>query len=336
MMGAGLELGRPLALLVLLVVPLLIWSMARRRRDGVLRLPASSLVRGLPRTLAQRLRWLPSVMRVLAVFLVALALTDPRSRTLEDLDVSHEGIDIMVVFDVSGSMQAIDFKPHDRLHVAKEVTADFVGGRPADRIGLTVFAGEAYTLVPPTHDHTSLKEILHSVEMGVIRDGTAIGNGVATALLRLRESEAESRVIVLITDGDNNAGQIAPMEAAAMAKKLDVSIHSILVGDGGPAPFPVGKDMRGRPVYREVVIPVDAELLERMSSLTGGRSWVATDRRGLERDFQDLLDELERTAISEETKTFRYVPLYPAFVLPALLLVILELFLSATWLKRFP
>ena len=337
MTGSGVELGRPLALVLLLAVPFLIW-VAKRYRDRapVLRLPGRVLVEGIQPTVAQRLRWLPMACRVVAVALVAVALSNPRVRTTEVLDLTHEGIDIMLVFDVSGSMRAIDFEPNDRLHVAKEITASFIDGRPNDRIGLTIFAGEAFTLVPLTRDHVSLKEIFDTVSYGVIEDGTAIGNGVATALLRLRESEADTKVIVLITDGDNNAGQIAPMQAATMATKLGVQIHTILVGDGGKAPFPVGKDMWGREVYRDVIIPVDAELLERMSGLTGGRSWVATDRKGLERDFQELLDELERSVIEDESKRVSYLPLFPLFVLPAVLLVLFELLLSATRFRTFP
>lgn len=332
-----LELGRPIALLLLLAVPL-VYLVARRYRSraAVLRLPGRVLVEGIRPTFAQRLRWLPSAMRIMAVGLVAVALAHPQERTTEVLDRTQEGVDIMIVFDVSGSMRAIDFEPHDRLHVAKEITSDFIDGRSNDRIGLTIFAGEAYTLVPLTHDHTALKEIFAGVSYGELEDGTAIGNGVASALLRLRESEADSKVIVLVTDGDNNAGQIAPMQAAAMAEKLGVQIHTILVGDGGAVPFPAGKDMWGRTVYRDVVIPVDAELLERMSGLTGGRSWIATDREELEEDFQELLDELERTVIEDEEALVSFTPLFPLFVLPAVLLVLLELMLSSTRLRTFP
>lgn len=337
MSGGALEFGRPMALLLLLAVPLVFWAARRHRsRAPVLHLPSRALVEGVRPTIAARLRWLPDFFRMVAVALVAASLANPRARTTEVLDLTHEGIDVMLVFDVSGSMRAVDFKPHDRLHVAKEITGEFIDGRPNDRIGLTIFAGEAYTLVPLTRDHTSFKEIFDTVSYGVIEDGTAIGNGVATALLRLRESEADTKVIVLITDGDNNAGQIAPMQAAAMAKKLGVQIHTILVGDGGEAPYPAGKDMWGRTVYRNVVIPVDAELLERMSGLTGGRSWVATDREALEQDFQELLDELDRTEIEDESARVSYLPLFPLFVLPAVLLVLLELLLGATRLRRFP
>jgi Ca-activated chloride channel homolog len=334
---SALELARPMALLLLIAVPLILWvARHHRRRAAVLKLPGRALVEAVRPTLVQRLRWLPVALRALAVMLVAVGLARPQARTTEIEDLTYEGIDIMIVFDVSGSMRAVDFKPNDRLHVAKEVTAEFVSRRPNDRIGFAIFAGEAYALAPLTRDHTSLKEIIMGVEYGHIEDGTAIGNGIATALLRLRESDAETRVIVLITDGDNNAGQIAPMQAAAMAKQLGVPIHTILVGDGGAVPFPVGRDMWGRPVYRDVVIPVDPALLEAMSGMTGGRSWVATDRRGLERDFQALLDELDRTEVSDELVQVRYVELFPLVVLPAVLLVLLELLLAATRFRTFP
>ena len=196
-------------------------------------------------------------------------------------------------------MRAADFEPENRLHVAKEVLKDFIGRRRSDRIGLVVFAGDAWTQAPLTLDQGILRDLVDRLRFGVIEDGTAIGNAVATAVNRLRESEARSKVVILITDGDNNAGNVSPQEAAGMAKALGIRVFPILVGKGGLVPYPVGVDFFGETVYERREFPVNPELLKQIAETTGGAYTDATDRETLEHGLQAVLDRMEKTRIFE-------------------------------------
>jgi Ca-activated chloride channel family protein len=255
-------------------------------------------------------------------------------------------------------MNAVDFKPKDRISVAKEVLRKFIEGRTNDRIGLVVFAGEAYTQAPLTLDYHVLGNILDSVKTGLIEDGTAIGNALATAVNRLCEARqdetrpgeaplsasddkfckggAKSKVIILITDGDNNAGNISPMEAAAIAKQFGVKVYAILVGKGGMVDFPSGPDFFGGQSFRKIEIAVNPELLKGIVKETGGTFYTATDRKTLESGLNDILDQLEKTKLFQsggyENMSEEYVP----YLFWALVLVLLELLLTATRLRSFP
>lgn len=330
-----LQLARPGALVLLLLVPLVVWLLARRRREGM-RLPSALPVRGLKRTLTVHLRWLPTALRVTALILVVFALARPRIRAAKADDLSVEGIDIVLALDVSTSMKAADFKPKNRLHVAKQVIDDFISKRTNDRIGLVVFAGEAFTQAPLTLDYGVLRDVLKSVRMGVIEDGTAIGNALATSLNRLKDSEAKSKVVILVTDGDSNAGNISPTEAAGIAKRLGVRVYTIMVGKGGKVPYPAGRDLWGRTAYQQVEIPVNKALLKEIAKTTGGLFFVATDKASLERNFQRILDELEKTKLMEGGVYVNYTEIFPLPLLPAVLLVLLDLLLSATRFRTFP
>lgn len=228
----------------------------------------------------------------------------------------------MVALDLSTSMRAADFEPENRLHVAKEVLKDFIGRRPNDRIGLVVFAGDAWTQAPLTLDKGILRGLVDQLRFGVIEDGTAIGNAIATAVNRLRESEARSKVVILITDGDNNAGQVSPQEAAGMAEALGIRVFPILVGKGGLVPYPVGVDFFGETVYERREFPVNPALLERLARTTGGAYTNATDRESLEHGLQAVLDRMEKTRVFEvgggsRTRERFDLPLLPAFWLAA-------------------
>ena len=331
------QLARPGALLLLLALPLVIWALARARsRRPILRLPSARLFDGLPQTAWARLRWLPGALRVLALALLVLGLARPQIRASRSEDLSVEGIDIVLALDVSTSMRAADFKPKNRLHVARQVISDFIQQRVDDRIALVVFAGAAYTQAPLTFDHGILREVLDSVQTGVIEDGTAIGNALATSLNRLKESEAKSKVVILVTDGDNNAGNISPSEAAAIAARLGVRVYPIMVGKGGRVPYPSGKDFLGRTVYTQVELPVNPALLADLAEQTQGRAFVATDTESLRETFQTILDELEKTQLIEGGVYVNYTEVFALAVLPALLLLLLEQLLLATRLRPFP
>ena len=242
----------------------------------------------------------------------------------------------MVAFDLSTSMLAADFRPKDRITVAKEVLKNFIESRQNDRIGLVVFAGEAYTQCPLTLDYKVLEELLEQVRTGVIVDGTAIGNALATAVNRLRESDAKSRVVILITDGDNNAGNISPLQAAEIAKQLGIKVYTILIGKGGRVPYPTGTDLFGRTTYEPVEIDVNPELLQQIAKATGGAYYPATDKESLESGLHAVLDSLEKSKIYEAGGSTRYDEWYARFFVPAALLGLLGLALRTSRLQGAP
>ena len=331
------DLARPWALLLLGLLPLALLGLWREaRRAPRLRHPrAAALVRAR-RGLAPRLGWLPGGLVVAALAALAVALARPQGRERQVADVSVEGIDIVIALDLSTSMKAADFRPHNRLHVAKEVLKDFIGRRPNDRIGLVVFAGDAYTQAPLTLDGGILTALVDGLRFGAIDDGTAIGNALATSVNRLRESDAKSKAVVLLTDGDNNAGQLSPLEAAEMARALGVRVFPILVGKGGVVPYPVGTDVLGQTVYEHRDFPVDRELLGRIAEVTGGAFAVATDREGLETGLQAVLDRMEKSRLFEPGGTTRPVERFPALLAAAFALAASGLLLGATRLRTFP
>jgi Ca-activated chloride channel homolog len=334
---AGLSLAHPWALLALLAAPLLSWQLSRRRLSGPrLLLPSALPLRGLRASIWARLWWLPGALLVLAVALTGLGLSGPRLRGAQRRDLSVEGIDIVVAFDLSTSMLAADFKPKDRITVAKEVLKDFIGSRQNDRIGLVVFAADAYTQCPLTLDYRVLGDLLDQVRTGVIADGTAIGNALATAVNRLRESDARSRVIILLTDGDNNAGNISPVQAARIARELGIKVFTILIGKGGRVPYPVGTDLFGRTSYEQVEIDVNPALLQEIAKITGGAFYAATDRETLVNGLAQVLGALEKSKIYESGGSTQYDEWYARLLVPAALLAAAGLLLRATRLAGAP
>lgn len=331
------DLARPWALALLALLPLALLALRREaRRAPRLRHPRAAALLRARRGLAPRLGWLPGALLVCALAALAVALARPQAHEAQVVDTSVEGIDVVITLDLSTSMKAADFRPQNRLHVAKEVLKGFIRRRPNDRIGLVVFAGDAYTQAPLTLDGGILEGLVDGLRFGAIDDGTAIGNALATALNRLRESDAKSKAIVLLTDGDNNAGQISPVEAAEMARALGVRVFPILVGKGGVVPYPVGTDVLGRTIYEQREFPVDAELLRRLAEVTGGAFAVATDRAGLETGLQAVLDRMEKTRLFEPGGTTRPVERFPALLAAAFALASAGLLLGATRLRSFP
>lgn len=336
-MFPSLAFHSPAALWLLLAVPLVFWAAwTEHRARAVLRFSATHVF--ARRTRGLRALLLPAlpVARAAAVMLAVVALARPQSREERVRNDSVEGIDIVIALDLSTSMEAGDFRPQNRLHVAKEVLSEFISRRTNDRIGLVVFSGAAYTQAPLTLDYGVLREVVSQLRTRVLEDGTAIGDALATSLNRLRDSEAQSRVVVLITDGDNNAGQLSPLDSAALAKTLDIPIFTILVGKGGKVPFPAGEDLFGNPVWREMEIPINPELLETIAAQTGGEYYRATDRASLEEGLQRVLDKLERSQLIDGGASATFREEFHPFLLGAFLLAALELLLRATVLRVFP
>lgn len=330
--GEGLELAQPWLLLVLVPVAGLLLAVALRERGTR---PALVLARGeaaaaLPQGVGAWLLRAAFALGGVAAMLAALALAGPRVLGEPD-PATTEGIDLVVALDVSGSMRAADFQPKDRLFVAKQVIEDAVLVRPRDRVGLVVFAGVAFTQAPLTHDKGLLRDILEGVRTGVIEDGTAIGDGLATSLNRLRDSEAKTRAVILLTDGDNNAGVIAPESATDLAVELGVKVFTILVGKGGQVPYPDGTDLFGEPRYVSVDIPVNPELLKKIATRTGGTYQLATDAVSLKTGFQQVLDSLDRSVLDGAPPVREKIPLAPLLLVVAVLCAGLAL---ALWLGR--
>lgn len=313
------------------LVVLATWAMSRRRArsDARLVLPQTSERLPLGRSFWQRLdRMLPWV-RALVLLLLLVSLARPQSGARVE-NVSTFGVDIVVAIDISGSMRAEDFQPKNRLEVAKRTVAEFIEGRPSDRIGLVVFASLAATRSPLTLDHEMLAQFLDGLDFAPPdQEGTAIGLGLATALNRLRSSDARSKVVTLVTDGRNNRGQIGPKAAADAARALGVKVYTIGVGSDGEVPIPVGA--MGR---RNVRIELDEELLNEIADNTGGRYFRATDADGLKRVFQTI-DELEKTEIESKVRVI-YSEMFPLVLLPGVGLLLLERFLAVTRLRRIP
>ena len=333
-----MSFGQPWFFLGAVPVVLAAWVLARRARrqlDPALTFSSLALVDGLPDSPWARLAWVPDGLRLLALLAMVVALARPQWVGEAGAE-SARGIDIVVALDTSGSMRAADFEPRNRMAVAKRAVADFVKQRRTDRIGLVVFGGEAATWVPLTLDYALVGELLSEVETGMLPDGTAIGSAIGTAVNRLRESDAASRVVVLITDGDNNAGNLSPRKAAQLAEELGVRVYTILIGRGGPVPFPSGTDLFGKPVFREVVVPTDPELLASIAEITGGAAYVAEDSAALDRRLSDVLDALDRSRLDSEIVEPPKEELFPLVLALAALLLGAERLLSSTRLRRFP
>ena len=319
--------------LLALLIPYIIWYVLRYKKSlPALRMPEIAKYRFVPRSWRIYLLPLPFFLRVFTMILVICILARPQSKhTWSNTDV--EGIDIMLSVDVSTSMLTEDFKPN-RVEALKEIAQKFVDKRPNDNIGLTFFAGEAYTQCPLTTDHAVLMNLYNSAdnkmaEKGIIEDGTAIGDGIMNSLLRLRESPAKSKVIILLTDGVNNSGNISPLTAAEIAKKQKVRIYTIGIGRNGMAPFPL-------PTGGTVMVPVeiDEETMTKISEETGGR-YFRSQRNDELKAIYDEIDHMERTKFSVRQFSKRS-ELYKPFALAALVSLLLEILLNVFVLRRLP
>ncbi len=270
------------------------------------------------------------VFRVLTLSLLIIVLARPQSSNSFRNEIT-EGIDIVMALDISGSMMAEDFKPN-RLEAAKEVAANFVRERPNDKIGLVIYAAESFTQCPLTTDHTVLQNLFRDVQPGFLQDGTAIGMGLATAVQRIKDSEAKSKVIILLTDGVNNAGEIAPATAAQIASTFGVRVYTIGVGTIGMAPYPL-QTVRGKQ-YQQMEVKIDEELLQNVAEITGGQYFRATDKSSLEQIYAEI-DQMEKTRIEVREYTKRKEEFW-IFAALACLFLLLEIFLRNTVFRNLP
>jgi Ca-activated chloride channel homolog len=328
------SLHDPWALLLLALIPLLV--RARRQAPPALRYPVLDAVRAVGPGRRVRWRWLLPALRVAALALLVVALARPQLGKAAT-QVFTEGIDIMLAVDISGSMLAEDFQVDgqrgNRLDAVKSVVRRFLEHRPGDRVGLILFAARPYTQSPLTLDHGWLMKNLERAHVGMIEDGTAVGSGLATAVNRLEASDAKSKIVILLTDGQNNAGKVPPLTAAETAKTLGYRVYTIGAGTRGSAPFPQ-VDAFGRRVYVSMPVDIDEDTLRRVAEVTGGKYFRATDTPSLQQIY-DEIDQLEKSP-QEGLQYLEYHELYVWLALPALLLLATEAVLAQTWLRVLP
>ena len=320
----------PYILLVACIVPLLLiyYILVGRRRATLI---VSTTQGPAPRTLRYYLRHVPIVLRLLAISAMVIALARPVIVHHES-ETTTEGVDIVLAMDISGSMLARDFTP-DRLSAAKRLATEFVAERTGDRLSVVAFAGEAFTQCPLTADQAAVGTMLSRLRSGVVEDGTAIGNGLATAINRLRESGAKSKVVVLLTDGVNNRGQISPIMAAEIARDLGIKVYTIGVGSRDKAPMPA-IDPFGNQTFVMADVEIDEELLRNIASTTSGRYFRANDNEALRNIYQQI-NELEKSEV-QVTHYTSYDELFGRWLLLALLLLALEFIVARVILNRLP
>lgn len=324
--------AHPKFLYLLLLIPAMIAWYIFRQKDSKASLQISTLqsFAKLPVSLKVYLRHILFALRVLAVAFIIIVLARPQS-TNTWKNVTTEGIDIILAIDVSGSMLARDFTP-DRLEAAKEIGIKFISGRQTDRMGLVIFSGESFTLCPLTTDHASLINMFKDIKMGLLEDGTAIGSGLATSISRLKESTAISRVVILLTDGVNNRGEIAPLTAAEIAKSFGIRVYPVGIGSIGTAPYPVQTPFGVQ--YQNMEVKIDEEMLQQVADMTGGKYFRATNNKALEQVYAEI-DKLERSKI-EVTEHNKREERFRIFGLIVLGLIALEFALRSTIFRSIP
>lgn len=328
----NLEFANPEYFYLLLVIPLMaVWYWYKNRRSKAeIQLSTTLPFAQTGISARQVLYHSLFALRILTVALLILALARPQTSSSSQ-DVTIEGIDIVMAIDISSSMLAEDLKPN-RLEAAKNVAIDFIDGRPNDRVGLVVFAGETFTQVPLTTDHSVVKNLFKEIKSGMIEDGTAIGDGLATAVSRLRESKAISKVIIILTDGVNNAGAVDPVSAAEIAELYGIRIYAIGVGSMGTAPYPVQTPFGIR--YQDMEVEIDEELLQNVVAMTEGKYFRATSNNKLKSIYNEI-DELEKSKI-DVTEFHKKSEEFYLFALLALLLFIIEILLKNTVFRTTP
>ena len=320
----------PWFFLLLLLIPLVAYFRFQRKgqHHASMTMPSLESVRDIRSWKALLQKWLP-LLRALAFTALVFALARPQL-TLKEEKVTADGIDIFLIIDLSTIMLAQHFNPV-RLEVSKRLASDFVDERPYDRIGLAVFAGEAFTQCPLTTDHNVLKDFISELRCGMLEDGTAIGMGLATAVNRIKDSEAESKVVILLTDGVNNAGYVKPLTAAEIAKEFNVKVYTIGVGTEGQALAPTSRRSDGRYQFSLTRVEIDEDLLTQIAEMTGGKYFRATNEKRLELIYAEI-DRLEKTEI-EVTTVKRYSEEFYRFVWVAVVLLMLEMVLRLTVLR---
>lgn len=319
---------------LLLIIPVaLAWYIWKNKTySAELKISGIQGLEGIKPSLKQYFRHSIIALRLVALSLLIVVLARPQSRSSWK-DVKTEGIDIVMALDISGSMLAKDFKP-DRLEASKEVAQDFIDSRPNDRIGLVIFSGESFTQCPLTSDHAVIKNLFSGIHTGMVADGTAIGNGLATAISRVKDSKAKSKVVILLTDGVNNQGSVAPLTAAEIAKAFNVRVYTIGVGTMGKALSPIAMYPNGQYEYGYVDVNIDEKSLTEIADMTGGKYFRATDNEKL-KDIYKEIDRLEKTIFEEKNFTNKAEHFLP-FAISAALILLLEFLLKHTAFKSIP
>jgi Ca-activated chloride channel family protein len=327
-----MSFANPGCLYGLALIPLLVLWYLRRHRKATSDIRYSSLLpfATMKPTVKERLRHVPFILRTIALSVLIVALARPRT-TSRGENTYTEGIDIVMALDISGSMLAEDFQPN-RIEAAKQVARQFIDGRTNDRIGLVIFAGESFTQCPMTLDYRILKELLMKTKPGMVEDGTAIGMGIAQGVNRLKESKAKSKVMILLTDGVNNRGEIDPLTAAQIAERYGIRVYTIGVGTIGEAPYPVQTPFGIR--YQNVPVDVDEKTLQKIAEMTNGQYFRATNNRALKQIYEEI-DELEKTRI--EVRAYRtYTELFYGWAGVGFIALLLEFSLAGSILRKLP
>lgn len=327
--------ANPEFLVLFVFIPILVfWYLRKNRnRGGTLRYSNLSVINRIEKiSNKKRYRHLIFVLRIFAISLLIICFARPQSGSTEE-EVITEGIDIVLAMDISSSMLAEDFKPNNRLEAAKVVATDFIRGRQNDRIGMVVFAAKSFTQCPLTMDYGILMNFIEEVEIGLIEDGTAIGMAIANAAMRLRDSKAKSKVVILLTDGQNNRGELDPITAAKVAAAFNIRIYAVGVGKRGEALYPVDDPIFGKR-YVRMPVQIDEKMLKQVAKITNARYFRATDKESLDQIFKEI-DELEKTKI--EVKQFtRFKELFTNYLFLALAVIVLEVVLTNTKFRKIP
>jgi len=332
MLPSNVSFMNPELLYFLGAIPVLVvWYVFRHRRNtSDIRFSSLQGFAGMKPSLKERLRHLPFILRMLVLSILVVGFARPQTSSSGE-NIYTEGIDIAMVLDISGSMLAEDLRPN-RIEAAKQVAQEFIEARVNDRIGLVIFAGESFTQCPMTLDHRVLNNLIRQVKSGMVEDGTAIGLAIAQGVNRLKDGEAKSRVMILLTDGMNNRGEIDPLTATQIAQTFGIRIYTIGVGTIGEAPYPVQTPFGVR--YQNVPVDVDEKTLREVASMTGGKYFRATNNRTLKEIYAEI-DELEKTRI--EVKAYRsYTELFYGWAAAGLIGLLLEMALTGTVLRKLP
>jgi len=324
----------PEFLLLLITIPFLTYWFVKKqpKKEGTVRFPHLGTVKRIGSNRPKRARTFLFVLKILTITLIIFGIARPQAGSKEE-EISTEGVDIILTLDISTSMLAEDFKPNNRLHVAKLVAADFIKERTSDRIGLVVFAGASFTQCPLTLDYGVVLKFLEQVEIGMVEDGTAIGMAIANCVNRLKNSKAKSKVVILLTDGVNNRGSLDPLTASQVAKAVDVKIYTIGAGKRGEAMYPIDDPIFGKR-YVRMPVEIDEQLLQQIADITNGKYFRATDKETLEQIYEEI-GEMEKTEITVKEYT-RYSELFTYFISPAVFLFLLEIFLVNTRFRKIP
>lgn len=322
--------------LLLLLIPYILWYLMRKRMtEPTLKISDTRVYKFAPRSWKVILMPVLFIFRIIAFVLLVIILARPQTKNSWE-NQTREGIDIMLAMDISTSMLAEDLKPN-RMEAAKKVAAEFIIGRPDDNIGLSIFAGEAFTQCPMTTDHASLLNLLQNVRTdlaarGLIQDGTAIGMGLANAVSRLKDSKAKSKVVILLTDGSNNMGDLSPMTSAEIAKSLGIRVYTIGVGTNKVAPYPM--PVAGGVQYVNIPVEIDTKTLSEIADITDGDFYRATNNEELMEIYKEI-DKLEKSKLNVKKFSKRYEA-YQPFALAAVIILLLEILLSITIFKKLP